>query len=106
MSIRQYLSGVVLMMVFQAAWAATGKTGEEIYQAVCQACHASGVGNAPVTGDSAAWQPRLAKGLDTLYKHAVDGLSENGVMPPMGMCMQCSAAEVKAAVDYMLEQNR
>lgn len=80
------------------------KSGEEVYSAVCGMCHANAIGGAPMTGDAQQWAPRLAKGIDTLYNHAINGLQEQGMMPAMGMCMQCSEDEVKAAVDYMLEQ--
>lgn len=98
--------GVMLLWCAPFVGAETGKSGEEVYQAICQACHASGVGNAPVMGDPVAWSSRAEAGMEALYDHAINGLSDKGVMPPMGMCMQCSEEEVKAAVDYILEQSR
>jgi cytochrome c5 len=72
--------------------------GESIYQSACAACHTTGVLNAPKLGDRAAWQPRLAQGMATLYQHAINGIRG---MPPKGGNTALSDAEVKAAVDYM-----
>ena len=74
----------------------------DIYNTYCTACHASGVAGAPVTGDAAAWEPRIAQGIETVYNHAINGLN---AMPPKGTCADCSDDEIKAVVDYMLEQN-
>lgn len=75
------------------------RSGEEIYNKYCFSCHASGVSNAPKFGDSAIWAERLDKGIDTLYASAVNGL---GVMPPKGLCMDCSEEELHNTVDYMV----
>lgn len=75
------------------------KTGEEVYNTSCMACHSTGVGGAPKNGDKDAWKPRLAQGKDTLHKHAITGIR---AMPPKGTCMSCSDTEIAAAVDFML----
>jgi len=90
-----------------AAPAATTETqtaavdGQGIYKASCQACHAAGVAGAPKLGDKAAWAPRIAKGNDAMYTSVIKGLN---AMPPKGACMSCSDDELRAAVDYMVEQ--
>lgn len=79
--------------------------GDAIYETSCAACHASGVAGAPTFGDEAAWSGRMEKGIDTLYSNAIDGFQgETGVMPPKGGNTSLSDEEVKAAVDYMVEQ--
>jgi len=65
----------------QAAAPAGGRSGEVIYKGVCGACHDTGAANAPKMGDSAAWEPRIAVGLDGLVKSATAG---KGAMPPKG----------------------
>ena len=60
------------------------------YNKSCLICHAAGVANAPKTGDAAAWEPRLAKGIDVLIQSVEKGLN---AMPPKGMCNDCSAEE-------------
>jgi cytochrome c5 len=61
--------------------AAGGRSGEELYKAVCGACHDTGVAGSPRTGDKAAWAPRIGVGLDVLTKTAKAG---KGAMPPKG----------------------
>jgi len=81
----------------KAAPAAGG--GKATYDAVCGACHGSGVAGAPKFGDKAAWAPRLKQGADALHASALKG---KGAMPPKGGNLTLPDAEVKAAVDYML----
>ncbi|RTZ45755.1 cytochrome c5 family protein [Candidimonas sp. SYP-B2681] len=73
--------------------------GEKLYKAVCFACHASGVANAPKFGDKAAWAKYVATGMDTMVQNAIHGV---GAMPPRGGS-QASDAEMKAAVQYMVQ---
>jgi cytochrome c5 len=42
------------------------KTGEQVFQAQCTACHTSGAVGAPKLGDEAAWGPRIKTGYDAL----------------------------------------
>jgi len=84
----------------------TTLSGPQVYNAACYLCHsAPGVGGAPVLGDVAAWQPRVARGLDTLVMHAIEGyMGEAGFMPPKGGRVDLSDEEVASAVEYMVEQ--
>ncbi|MDR5860181.1 cytochrome c5 family protein [Halomonas eurihalina] len=77
--------------------------GQAIYESICTSCHATGVANAPKMGDTEAWSQRLEKGTDTLYTHVIDGFN---AMPPKGGDPSLSDAEVKAAVDYLLEESQ
>ena len=89
---------------------ATVMTGPQVYNAACIVCHQPpGVGGAPPVGDVAAWAPRIAKGMDTLYQHALQGFqgSFQGAatfMPPKGGRVDLSDGEITAAVDYLVEQ--
>ncbi|AUL99717.1 c-type cytochrome [Pseudothauera hydrothermalis] len=77
--------------------------GESVYKKTCAMCHGAGVAGAPKLGDKADWGPRLAQGIDTLYKHAIEGFTgEKGMMPPRGGGASLTDDEVKAAVDYMV----
>lgn len=85
-----------------AAPVASGpRSGEEVYNAACMACHGTGAAGAPKLGDVAAWSDRIAKGVDVLYDSGVNGLAGTGMIPKGG-CMACSDEEVRAAVDYMV----
>ncbi|GMQ83848.1 MAG: hypothetical protein BMS9Abin06_0592 [Gammaproteobacteria bacterium] len=83
------------------ATTAESRSGEQVYNASCMACHASGVANAPKLGDKAAWEPRAAKGIDGLLTTAASGIN---AMPPRGTCADCSDDELKGAIEYMLSQ--
>lgn len=86
-----------------AAGASSGpRSGEEIYQSKCVACHSTGAAGAPKLGVAADWESRVAQGMETLYTNAIQGIRG---MPAKGLCMDCSDDEVKAAVDYILAQN-
>ena len=84
-----------------AGGAEAGRSGEDVYNAACMACHLTGAAGAPKLGDVAAWADRLAKGTDALYDTGINGVPGTGMMAKGG-CMNCSDAEVKAAVDYMI----
>ncbi len=86
-----------------AAAPAAPKSGEEVFQQVCSACHGAGIAGAPKAGDKAAWGPRIAKGKDTLYDHALKGYQGSaGVMPAKGGRIDLADDLVKQGVDYMV----
>jgi cytochrome c5 len=83
------------------------QNGEELYNAACSTCHAQGIGGAPKFGDKAAWAPRIAKGGDTLHKHAIEGFQgQAGLMPPKGGRVDLPDDLVRQGVDYMVEHAR
>ena len=83
----------------------TTLSGPQVFNEACIVCHGSGIGGAPILDDSAAWQPRIAQGMDTLYLHALEGYTGSaGYMPPKGARLDLSDQEVNDAVDYMLSQ--
>ncbi|HKT72383.1 MAG TPA: c-type cytochrome [Steroidobacteraceae bacterium] len=80
------------------------KSGTEMFEQVCSTCHGAGIAGAPKAGDKAAWAPRIAKGKDTLYKHALEGFQGGaGVMPAKGGRSDLSDDLVKQAVDHMVD---
>jgi cytochrome c5 len=87
---------------------ATVMTGPQVYNAACIVCHQPpGIGGAPAIGDMAAWAPRIAQGNDTLYMHAIQGFQgAAGFMPPKGGRVDLSDDEIRAAVDYLVEESR
>ena len=93
-----YLAGAVAEQA--PAEPAGPKSGADVYQASCFACHGTGAMGAPKKGDAAAWASRKAKGMNVLLEHAIKGFN---AMPPKGTCMACSDDEIKAAIDFMLE---
>lgn len=76
------------------------KTGEQVYQAVCGACHGSGAAGAPKLGDAAAWGVRIKTGYDALLNSALKG---KGAMGAQGGGDH-SDLEIGRAVVYMANQ--
>jgi cytochrome c5 len=72
--------------------------GEAVYNGACVNCHAAGVAGAPKTHNAEDWAPRLALGMDAMVASATNG---KGAMPPMGLCADCSADDLKAAIEFM-----
>jgi len=77
--------------------------GKTVYNKTCFACHKLGLAGAPKIGDKAAWAPRIADGEEELVTNAIKG---TGAMPAKGGNAKLTDAEVRAAVDYMVEQSR
>lgn len=75
------------------------RTGAQVYQAACFACHGSGALDAPKKG-SADWKPRMAQGFDVLLKHSIEGIRN---MPAKGTCADCSDDELADAIKFMTE---
>lgn len=77
------------------------RTGEEIVNGACAACHATGAAGAPKIGDKAVWAPRLGQGLDGLVKSATVG---KNAMPPKGGA-DVSAVELARAIVFMANKS-
>lgn len=84
-----------------AAAGGAARSGEEVYNTACMACHSTGAAGAPKYADASAWSDRIAKGMDVLYVSGIEGVPGTGMMAKGG-CMGCSDEEIKAAVDYMV----
>lgn len=90
--------------VAPAAAAAAGPVdGKAVFEQACFACHGTGAAGAPKFGDKAAWGPRIEKGLDTLYSHALNGFN---AMPPRGGRADLDDDSVKAAAKYMIDHGK
>ncbi len=96
----QPLARVELAGAQQGA-AAGSRSGEDLYKAVCGACHDAGVAGAPKVGDKAAWAPRIGVGLDVLVKTAKAG---KNAMPPKGGS-DASDEELARAIAFMANKS-
>ena len=76
------------------------RSGEQVYNTACAACHGAGVAGAPKLADKAAWAPRIKQGNDALWASLTNG---KNAMPPKGMCMDCSEDELKAVLAYITD---
>ena len=83
----------------QAAIAAPAapRSGEELANGACAACHSAGVAGAPSFADQAAWDQRATVGLEALVASVVNG---KGGMPAGGGS-DYSEAEITRAVEFM-----
>lgn len=77
------------------------KTGEQVFTAVCTACHTAGVAGAPKMGDNAAWAPFIKAGYDAMLNVALHG---KGGMPAKGGNPALSDYEVARAAAAPAEQ--
>lgn len=78
--------------------------GHATYADTCQNCHGGNKATgAPKVTSLRAWEPRLAKGLDVLIDHALNGFigPKYTEMPPRGANPDLTDAEVAAAVLFM-----
>lgn len=82
--------------------AAGNRTGEQMFQAACNACHGTGALGAPKVGNNGDWAPRLGKGLDGLLKNATSGIRS---MPPKGGVADATSAELARAIVYMANKS-
>jgi len=81
---------------------AAARSGEEVVQVVCAACHATGANGAPRIGNESAWQARAAQGLTSLTRHAIQGIRR---MPPHGGNPGVSDFEIELAITYMVNHS-
>jgi len=70
----------------------------EKYERSCRICHINPDSGAPLTGDVAAWEPRLAQSKGILTAHLRDGFN---TMPPRGQCFDCTDDELQRLTDFM-----
>src|SRR3970040_2225289 len=90
-----------------AAASPAGRDGQQVYQAACVVCHGAGIAGAPKLDDKGQWGKRIAKGVDTLYASAINGVQGSaGVMPAKGGNAALSNAEVKAGVAHIVAQSK
>ena len=81
------------------------RSGEDVYNAACMACHSAGIAGAPKVGEQVAWASRIAKGMDALYDSGINGVAGTGMIA-RGGCADCSDDEIRLAVDFMVDGSR
>ena len=99
-AVARRLQPVGSIEVRDASSPATLKTGEQVFQAQCGACHANGAAGAPKLGDGSAWGPRVKTGYDALLNSALKG---KGAMGAQGGG-DLSDVEIGRGVVYMANQ--
>ncbi len=74
------------------------KTGQQVYETTCTACHGAGIAGAPKFGDKGAWAGLIKQGQPALVDAAIHGIR---AMPPKGGNPSLDDVEVARAVVYM-----
>lgn len=95
------LVGTIALMEVLIAGQAAAAEGKEIYSKTCAICHTAGVANAPKLNDKAAWASLIKLGNDALVASVIKG---KGAMPPRAGNASLSDADIKATVEYMIDQ--
>lgn len=101
-AIAQRLKPVGQVEVVDASAPKVDKTGKEVVDAVCSACHASGALNSPKIGDKAAWGKLIAEDLPRIKQDAIKGIRQ---MPARGGNPDLSDIEIERAIVYMANQS-
>lgn len=78
------------------------RSGKEVVETVCFACHGSGANGAPKIGDKKAWDKRASQGLTGLTQNALKGIRQ---MPPHGGNPYLTDLEIERAITYMVNQS-
>ncbi|WP_323684170.1 c-type cytochrome [Lamprobacter sp.] len=79
--------------------------GRSVWMGTCRACHLLGAASAPAVTDYANWEPRIAKGLQTLFNgpmHGIKGEDGQYKMPPRGGNDRLTDRQIEVAVEYMV----
>lgn len=86
-----------------AAKVETKVAGQDTYEQYCITCHRDGLAGAPKFHNENDWKPRLSgRTVDDLVASSIKGLN---AMPAKGTCVECSEADLKAAIQYMLPKS-
>jgi cytochrome c5 len=79
--------------------------GRSVWMGTCRACHLMGAAGAPAVTDFENWEPRIAKGIRTLFQspiHGIKGDDGEYKMPPRGGNDRLTDRQIEAAVEYMV----
>lgn len=78
------------------------KSGKQVVEKTCVACHGKGLNGAPKIGDREAWQKRAEQGLTSLTQHALEGIRG---MPAHGGNLALTDLEIARAVAFMVNRS-
>jgi cytochrome c5 len=78
------------------------RSGKEVVDSVCIACHGTGKNGAPKIGDKKAWSKLASRGLTGLSESALKGIRN---MPPHGGNPTLTDTDIERAITYMVNQS-
>jgi cytochrome c5 len=79
-----------------------GRSGKDVVDTLCVACHGTGASGAPKIGDKQAWAKRASLGLTSLTQNALRGIRQ---MPSHGGNPKLTDGEIERAITYMVNQS-
>ena len=105
--LKQLITPIVLsfaaLLTLQSAGAqGTERSGKEVVEATCIACHGTGEHGAAIIGDEKAWAELASQGLRSLTQSALEGIRE---MPAHGGKPDLTDLEIERAITYMVNQS-
>jgi cytochrome c5 len=77
--------------------------GKDVYESVCASCHNAGIAGAIKLSDKATWKKHIHHGIDHMVESVIKG---KGAMPARGGDPNLTDEEIKAAVNYIVEQTQ
>jgi cytochrome c5 len=86
----------------EAAAQKVERSGKEVVETVCSACHGTGAHGAPKIGNKKAWAKLASRGLAGLTQSALKGIRQ---MPPHGGNPDLTDIEIQRAITYMVNQS-
>ena len=99
-SARSTLAAIILAISsFFVCSAADIRSGKQVYDSTCSACHAAGILQAPKPGTQQDWVEREKQGFEVLLSHALKGFKN---MPAKGGNAAIKDGEIENAIIYML----
>ncbi len=96
------VSFAVLVVPVMAIAQSSERSGKEVVDEVCAACHATGAKGAPRIGNEDAWAPLASRGLTSLTESALKGIRN---MPSHGGSPGLSDLEIERAITYMVNSS-
>jgi cytochrome c5 len=97
-----YFISLLMLCLSSTAGAANGVS---VYEKNCMVCHGEGIAGAPRVGEAEVWKERLSKGINAMVAIVIEGVQGySGAMPPRGGNPDLSDEQIRAAVQYMLDQ--
>jgi cytochrome c5 len=89
------------LALFCAGQIALAADGKEVYTKSCAPCHDKGMAGAQKLTEKDKWAPIVKQGADAMTATVIKG---KGAMPPRGGTASLSDADIKASVDYIIQQ--
>lgn len=97
------LSALAVFALLSSHAMAADRSGKEVVEQTCVACHGDGKDGAPKIGDFAAWAQRAQGGFGKLAEHAIGG---TGKMPAHGGQANLNDLEISRAIAFMASGGR